>query len=409
MDFSEDQVKLYQQLVKKAVEFFSLYGYQELILPLLEEKDLFRKSVGQDTDIAQNQMMQIKDKDIVLRPEATAQIVRYYLQHRLDKKNGFYKFFYVGPMFRGEKPQRGRLRQFNHIGVEAVGSDSFCLDAEVIKLAVDIVEAAGLKRKDLQVNSLGCRKDKRALSDKIKKGLKKKENNLCADCRRRLEKNPLRVVDCKKDNCRKEVSFLGLGKTHLCPDCVNHFDSLLKALDALGVCYRHNPYLVRGLDYYTNTVFEITSQELGSQDALGAGGRYNDLFNQLGGINLPAVGFALGAERILLALERKSKPEKAPLVFVARGDNFLEEEALRLLSGLRKKNIACTCDFRKKSLKSQLRYTQKIGADYVIILGRDKLNKGKIILRNMKNSKQEEIKLKELPEKVKKLAGCKFL
>ncbi|MCF7873808.1 MAG: histidine--tRNA ligase [Candidatus Omnitrophica bacterium] len=400
IDFSPQQNFIYESLRNESIKLFNLYGYKQLILPFLEEKSLFIKSVGQTTDIVQSQMMKIEGKDIVLRPEGTAQVVRYYLQNRLDKKNSFYKFFYIGPMFRGERPQKGRLRQFNHVGAEVIGSNSFYLDAEIIMLALAIVDKIGLKEKKLQVNSLGCRKDKEKLSKYIKEKLKKQKNQLCPNCQRRIKKNPLRVIDCKRDSCRKIVNSLELEKGHLCSDCRNHFDNLLAVLDDLKIDYRYNPYLVRGLDYYTNTVFEITSNQLGSQDALGAGGRYNDLFNQLGNIEMPAVGFALGVERIMLALGQ-TKVKSFPLVFIARAGNELENELFSVLTKLRNSNIVSTCDFRKKSLKAQLRYGQKIGADFVVILGEEELRKDKVILKDMKKSKQEEVKLNQLTTKIK--------
>jgi histidyl-tRNA synthetase len=405
VDFSPQQNFIYESLRNESITLFGRYNYQQLILPLLEEKSLFIKGVGQTTDIVQSQMMKIEGKDIVLRPEGTAQIVRHYLQNRLDKKNSFYKFFYIGPMFRGERPQKGRLRQFNHVGAEIIGSNSFYLDAEVISLALKIVDSVGLTKKELQVNSLGCEDDKKKLSKYIKEKLRKQKSQLCTNCQKRIEKNPLRVIDCKRPECRKIVKSLKLDKDHLCPDCLNHFNNLLSVLDNLQIDYKYNPYLVRGLDYYTNTVFEITSSQLGSQDALGAGGRYNNLFNQLGGLDIPAVGFALGVERVMLALE-KIEVEPSPLVFVARVGSGLDEKAFSVLTNLRNSNIVSTCDFRKKSLKAQLRYGQKIGSNFVIILGEEELKEKKVILKDMKKSQQETVKLDQLittlKEKIKK-------
>ncbi len=406
IDFSREEVLIFEELRKKSIDLFNLYGYRQLILPLLEEKGLFIKSVGQGTDIAQNQMMQVAGKDIVLRPEATAQVVRYYLQERLDKKNGFYKFFYIGPMFRGERPQKGRLRQFNHIGAEVIGSDSFYLDAEVIKLAVCITDAIGVTEKKLQINSLGCKKDKDKLSAFVQKGLAKKKKSLCLSCQKRIEKNPLRVIDCKRSTCRDISASLGLGRQHLCFSCRDHLDNLFGVLNCLGLDYEYDPYLVRGLDYYTNTVFEITSTRLGSQDALGAGGRYNDLFKRLGNLNLPAVGFALGVERIMLILAEHLKSKEQPVIFVAQTGN-LEEKVFSLLSDLRKNNIACSCDFRQKSLKAQLRYAQKIESNFVIILGEKEFQKDKVILKRMEVGRQEEVELKSLIPKIKELSGQK--
>ncbi len=400
IDFSEREALIYEYLREKSLKFFKLYQYQQLILPLLEEESLFIKGVGQGTDIVQGQMMKIEGKSIVLRPEATAQIVRHYLQHRLDKKNNFYKFFYIGPMFRGERPQKGRLRQFNHIGAEAVGSNSFYLDAEIIKLALDIVNAAGIEKKELQINSLGCAQDKKKSAKKIKNDLAKDKKKLCSNCQKRLERNPLRVLDCKLPSCRKVAVNLELDKSHLCLDCRQHFENLLTLLDQLEVTYNYQPNLVRGLDYYTNTVFEITSSQLGAQDALGAGGRYNNLFHRLGAIEVPAVGFALGVERMILALDHFTKPKEIPSVFIAKA-GVLEREVFFLSAGLRRQGIASNFDFCGKSLKAQMRYAQKTGAELVVILGEKEFNKKEVILRDMKNSKQETVKLEELAARIR--------
>jgi histidyl-tRNA synthetase len=292
------------------------------------------------------------------------------------------------------------LRQFNHIGAEVVGSDSVYLDAEVIILALKIVDSIGLKKKQLQLNSLGCQADKKKLSKYIKEKLSKQKDKLCSACQKRIINNPLRVIDCKRDKCKRIVNSLKLGKEHLCFDCQNHFNNLLNVLDDLGINYKYNPFLVRGLDYYTHTVFEITSDQLGSQDALGAGGRYNNLFSQLGGVDIPAVGFALGIERVMLALGKKEQ-KRHPLVFIARAGKDLEKQGFLLLSELRANRIASSCDFRAKSLKAQLRYGQKIGAELVVILGEDELKENKVILKDMSKSEQETLKLKDLTTKIK--------
>lgn len=402
VDFSPSQTLIYQKLYGQACRLFTVYGYKQLFLPLLEEKKLFLKGVGANTDIVEKQMMKIEGKDIVLRPEATAQVVRHYLQHRLDKKNEFYKFFYIGPMFRGERPQKGRLRQFNHIGAEVIGSGSFYLDAEVINLANQILIKAGISQKQLQVNSLGCQKDKIKFGQFIKSKLAKKKEALCPNCQKRLETNPLRVVDCKKNSCKKIIADLNWGKEHLCPDCRADFDNLLTALDSLGLDYDYNPCLVRGLDYYTNTVFEFVSVDLGAQDALGAGGRYNNLFNRLGKIDLPAVGFALGVERVMLLLEGKTKIKEPGAVFLARAGE-VDNTAFLVLADLREKGIVSDCDFRDKTLKAQLRYAQKNGFKFVVIIGEQETAKNQAVLRNMEDSTQETIDLTCLPEKLKSL------
>ncbi|MCF7908834.1 MAG: histidine--tRNA ligase [Candidatus Omnitrophica bacterium] len=398
LDFDASQALTFRAISDEAQRIFGLYGYQEIILPLLEEKDLFIRGVGQGTDIVERQMFKIEGKDVVLRPEGTAQVVRYYLQNSLHKKSDFHKFFYVGPMFRGERPQKGRLRQFHHLGAEAIGSDSFYLDAEMILLSLEILDSVGIKEKKLLINSLGCKKDKDAFSRLLKESLTKAKKQLCEDCLRRSEVNPLRVLDCKKEECRKQVkSFIGQdgSSNHLCSDCSKNYKNLTNLLKDLGVKYVHEPYLVRGLDYYTNTVFEITSSRLGAQSAIGAGGRYNNLIDALGGPSKPAIGFALGVERILLALDKKDDQPKVD-VFIAIAGEDLREPAFKILNSLRKEGIISDYDYCQKSLKGQLRFAQKNGARYVVIVGDDEFKQGCVLLKDMEKGSQKQVKIGDL-------------
>jgi len=401
LDFGPAESSSFQKVASAAKEIFELFGYQEIILPLLEERELFIKGVGSGTDIVDRQMFKIEDKDIVLRPEGTAQVVRYYLQNALYKQGDFHKFFYSGAMFRGERPQKGRLRQFHHLGAEAIGSDSFYLDAEMIDLSLRILEAAGIKEKKLMINSLGCPDDKEKFSRLLKGDLEKRKSRLCEDCQRRLEKNPLRVLDCKKEECSKQVrGFMHAetgGKEYLCKECFDKYKNLLNLLEGLGIKYEHNSCLVRGLDYYTNTVFEITSPKLGSQDAIGAGGRYNNLIHSLGGPQIPAVGFALGVERILLVLGEAREARKTD-VFVAVVEKDLFSVAFKILNNLRKKALSADCDYNQKSLKGQLRVAQKIGVRYVIIVGSEELKEDCVILKDMEKGTQEKIKIDRIIE-----------
>ncbi|MDD4955898.1 MAG: histidine--tRNA ligase, partial [Candidatus Omnitrophica bacterium] len=312
-DFNPDEAFLFNKIAEKGRHIFNIYGYEEIILPILEEEGVFIRSVGETTDIVEKQIFRIAkrtetDSDIVLRPEGTAQVVRFYLEHALNKQSDFHKFSYIGPMFRGERPQKGRLRQFYHIGAEAIGSDSIFLDAEMISMSLRILDEIGIEEKKLHINTLGCQADKERFMELLKKDLSARRNELCEDCKRRLDKNPLRILDCKEETCKKIATSFCLaetsGKTYLCNDCSNKFQELLKVLKSQNIAYIYNPCLVRGLDYYTNTVFEIKSASLGSQDAIGAGGRYNNLIKNLGGPEIPACGFALGVERIILALNK---------------------------------------------------------------------------------------------------------
>ena len=394
-DFDAPQSFIFQKINQKARDIFKVFGYDELMLPILEEKDLFIKGVGETTDIVEKQMFKIEDKDIVLRPEGTAQVVRYYLQNSLYRKSNFHKFFYTGAMFRGERPQKGRLRQFHHIGAEAIGSDNFFVDAEIITLSLQILDAVGVKNRELKINTLGCEADKLKFANYIKKKLTAQKDGLCDDCKKRLDKNPLRVIDCKREQCKKIVRSLDLESVEFCSNCKEEFRKLLSLLDDLGVQYTYTPYLVRGLDYYTNTVFEITSSRLGSQDAIGAGGRYNNLVKFLGGPDIPATGFALGVERILLVLGDLAGEEKLDL-FIAVTDNSFAKDGFNILMKLRKENISCDYDYCGRSLKSQLRFAQKKGAKYVVIIGEQESKNNALILKNMEESTQEVIKQSDL-------------
>ena len=401
-DFSPSQAFSFNNIINKARDIFSLRGYEEIILPALEEAGVFVRGVGKTSDIVEKQMFKVirsgsdaTRQEIVLRPEGTAQVVRYYLQNHLYNQSSLSKLFYIGAMFRGERPQRGRLRQFNHIGAEVIGSASIEFDVEIIVIALKILDAAGIKDRQLQLNTLGCHDDKENFSKNLKLSLAKEKSHLCEDCQRRLDINPLRILDCKREGCRKIASSLGKSQQHLCKDCLDQFEKIRSMLDALGIKYNHNPLLVRGLDYYTNTVFEITSSKLGSQDALGAGGRYNSLIKDMGGPDIAATGFALGIERMLLCLPESSFSPKAK-VYVLCANEELRQDALKMTEKIRGHGIAAdTADFAK-SLKAQLRYAQKKGACVVVILAEEEDKAGKCILKDMEASTQKVIKKEEV-------------
>lgn len=401
IDFYPPYSNLFQSITDKAKELFQSFGYQEIILPVLEEEAVFARSIGEVSDIVEKQMFRIKDKNIVLRPEATAQVVRFYLEHGLYKQGDFHKFFYIGAMFRGEKPQKGRLRQFHHIGAEALGADSPYIDFEIIKLATLILESCGVKDFSLKINSLGCKEDKRRLVVMLKEKLVGYKDKLCFLCKQRLEKNPLRVLDCKNIGCKELTSSLTLGKEHLCDECSHNFKELLTLMEEFNVSYVYDPKLVRGLDYYTNTVFELESSRLGAQSACGGGGRYNDLVKNLGGPHIPAVGFALGLERIMLLL-KKPQSVSSSLVFVAYTSSAVRKEAFKILDMLRENRVMSDTSFKNKSLKSQLRFAQKIGAKFTVIVGDKELGENQVILRDMERSLQERIEISQL---LKKLAS----
>ena len=404
-DILPEESSKWQTIESKARKIFSLFGFEEIRTPLIEDAKLFARSLGDFTDIVQKQMFLIqKETDtFVLRPEATASIVRAYVEHDLYNISNVCKFYYMGPMFRAERPQKGRLRQFHHIGAEAIGSANPLLDAELIVLATRIITELGLSDFELVVNTLGCQDDKKKMSISLKEKLLPHKDSFCKDCVSRIDKNIFRVLDCKNPQCKEIIKSLSWAQTHICPDCQKHFESVLAALDAFGVRYKVNPLLVRGLDYYTRTVFEITSNELGAQDALGAGGRYDNLVEELGGPSRGAIGFALGVERLLLACREKT-PEAAPsslaCYIVPLGDAALKK-SLSVLNDLRNAGIASDLDYLDGSLKARLRRADKKNPKYCLIIGDNELIKGVGILKNMKESTQEEVALADLINKIK--------
>ncbi len=395
VDFYPPHSSLLQHIASQARDILCRYGYQEIMLPILEPKDVFARGVGQTSDIVERQMFQIKDKDVVLRPEGTAQVVRSYIENSLYKQSGFHKFFYIGPMFRGERPQKGRLRQFHHIGAEVFGIEAPSIDAEIITLGYAILRQCGIKNITLKLNSLGCSSDKEKFTEYLKKQLESKSGDLCPLCQKRVNKNPLRVLDCKERSCRKIVTSLAVNDEHLCKACRHHFSRVKDILGIFEVPFTQDPYLVRGLDYYTNTVFEFVSSDLGAQDACGAGGRYNNLVQTLGGPAVPAIGFALGVERMMLICP---VPEGTRVirVFVAFTANEFADEALRIVNDLRRQQIASDLTHKPKSLKSQLRVAERLGAEFVVILGEAERKEGCLSLRNMRESTQQKIPVDNL-------------
>jgi histidyl-tRNA synthetase len=397
----------WRRIEESSRKIFGLFGYHEIRTPIMEETELFSQTIGEDTDIVKKEMFSFVDRgerNITLRPEGTAPIVRSYLENNLDKTEGFQKLCYIGPMFRAERPQAGRLRQFHQIGAEAIGSIHPALDAEIISLMVNILEATGVKKYQLKLNNLGCREDKKKLSKLLKTLFSAHQKaSLCDDCKRRLETNPLRVLDCKKPDCKMIVRGVFKGEEFLCDDCKAHFAQTLAYLDSIHIPYIIDPYIVRGLDYYTRTVFEVTHAGLGSQDALGAGGRYDNLMRDMGGPELGACGFALGVERLMLALEGSGSVAKKDALdaFIATIGKGAYAKAFALLDELRKAGVACDMDYEDKSLKAQMRSADKSGAPLAIIVGEDELAKGEAVVRDMRTNEQAGVKLGDLVNTVK--------
>ncbi|NQT07055.1 MAG: histidine--tRNA ligase [Candidatus Omnitrophica bacterium] len=404
-DILPEEVLLWQYIEKAAKDLFALFGYGEIRTPILEEGSLFTKSIGESTDIVQKEMYAFKDKGgrhVSMRPEGTAPIVRAYIENNLDKAESLTKLYYIGPMFRSERPQAGRQRQFSQIGVEAIGSDSPYIDAEVIALIKLYLERIGLSGYTIKINTLGCSKDKTNIRKALQKFLKDKTNLLCKDCKARYKKNILRIFDCKEDGCKAVLRTAPKIIDNICSDCKDHFDNVKNALDALKVPYSVDPYIVRGLDYYTRTAFEVTHPNLGAQDAIGAGGRYDNLVRDTGGPKAGACGFALGQDRLILALGKEGSALPALGVYIAVLGEEARREGFRLCNELRSNGVSSQMDYQERSLKAQMRQANKKGSKYVAIIGEDELQKGIIVLRDMSNGTQKEIKKDSFVEEAKK-------
>ncbi|MDP3791995.1 MAG: histidine--tRNA ligase [Candidatus Omnitrophota bacterium] len=403
-DILPSQAPLWQQTEKAARAVLHLYNYEEIRTPIIEETALFIKNIGQDTDIVSKEMFSFVDRgerNISLRPEGTAPIMRSYIENNLDKASQFQKLYYIGPFFRAERPQAGRLRQFHQIGVEAIGSLSPAIDAEVISLAARLLDSAGISGYKIKLNNLGCKEDKKNLSKMLKSAFDDaKGAHLCDDCKNRIKMNPLRVLDCKNDGCRESVRKIFKEADFICSDCRAHFDKAIKLVSGLGINYELDPYIVRGLDYYTRTVFEITHEGLGSKDAIGAGGRYDNLSLDMGGPDVGSCGFALGVDRMMIVL-KEAAAKKELNVFIATIGEAAHSKAFELLNDLRKDGVSCDMDFEGKSLKAQMRAADGAGAKFVLIVGEDEIAKGEAALRNMNTKEQTAVKFDEIITTIK--------
>jgi len=403
-DILPDEVGIWQRLEEISRKIFSLYNFREIRPPLIEEAALFNRSLGESAEIVQKQMFLIQNKDetYALRPEGTASIVRAYIENNLQKLGGFAKFYYIGPMFRLERPQKGRLRQFHHIGAEAIGSLKPELDIEMLSLADNLLRNFSIEGYKIKLNTLGCANDKDKLVETLRKNLKNKTAALCPECNKRLSINPLRILDCKNEPCKEVVQGLKIANEYLCADCKKHFNKVREGLDSLKIGYEVSPHLVRGLDYYTGTVFEISHNELGAQDAIGAGGRYNNLVQELGGTqSLGAIGFAFGVERLLLASQKKEVPLEKKLVYLITLGDKARSYGLKLLAELRENNIPSDTDYENKSIKGALRQANDLGARMVLIIGDNELAKGVITLKDMLSGEQKEIKAEDILKEIK--------
>jgi len=401
-DILPSQIDYWYYTEKIIKEVLQNYGYREIRTPAFEHTELFVRGIGDTTDIVNKEMFTFQDRkgrSLTLRPEGTAPVVRAYLEHHLERGNPLTKLFYLGSMFRCEKPQAGRYRQFNQFGLEAIGSQLPLVDFEIISASLSIYQKLGLKNLNLLINSVGCQKCRPRYLNVLRDYFRDKREYLCVDCSERFEKNPLRILDCKNKQCQLEIKNSPSIFDYLCEDCIEHFKKLTEYLDSLQIKYEVNPLLVRGLDYYTKTAFEIISGELGSQNAVGGGGRYDYLVEALGGKHTPAVGFAAGIERIITTM-KKQKIE-IPLwngikVFVATTTPKDITDALKITEMIREEGINTEMDFLEKSLKAQMRLANKLNVSFVIIVGEEELKEQKVVIKNMSNGEQEKISISQI-------------
>ena len=383
------------------------FGYSEIRTPIFEHTELFQRGIGEGTDVVDKEMYTFTDRgerSITLRPENTASAVRAYLQNKLYAQSNLVKLFYIGSMFRYDRPQAGRMREFHQFGVEALGEANPAVDAEVILLAMNLLEGLGLKDLELSINSVGCPKCRSKYRTMLQDFFRDKLEDLCEDCRSRFERSPLRILDCKKDSDKPYMADAPKITDCLCDECAEHFAKLKDLLTSAGISFTHDPRLVRGLDYYTKTAFEIKYPPLGAQSAVAGGGRYDGLIEEMGGNPTPAVGFATGLERLLLALESQNLlPEKNRSVdayVVALGETA-QAEGFKLLNSLRQQGLSAAMDFAGRSMKAQMKQANKLGAKYSVILGEDEISEGVVMLRSMEDSSQAKVPMNQVAEKIK--------
>ena len=397
----------YWRYVEKTItEITRLYGYQRIDTPVFEDTGLFRRSAGDYTDIVQKEMYTFDDRggnSLTLKPEGTPAVCRAYIQHGMYNLPQPVKLYYVSPIFRYDRPQAGRYRQHYQFGAEAIGEGDPALDAEVIDMAWQFYTSLGLARLSLQLNSIGCKVCRPGYLAALK-DYYAGYDNLCNDCKARLEKNPLRLLDCKQASCQGIAESAPRNTEHLCDACTAHFSQLKEYLKLLQIPFSLNHRLVRGLDYYTRTVFEIQPEEEGGQSTIGGGGRYDDLIEELGGKPTPGIGFATGIERIILNLKQQGfiAPETPGLrVLIAFMGEKAREEAIKLAAQLRRSGISAAAAAGVKSRKAQLRQANALNVPYAVILGEDELKAGTVTLRDMAGARQETLNLADLPERLK--------
>lgn len=402
LDFLPEQTEKLQKIEKEIRDLCLYYNYGEIRTPTFEHTELFVRGVGESTDIVEKEMYTFTDRgnrSITLRPEGTAPVVRAFVENRLYSNMQPTKLFYIGPMYRYDRPQAGRYRQFHQFGVEVLGSNNAAVDVEVISLAVKLFERLGLKNLSLYLNSVGCSECRPAYKEKLKNYLKENIQSFCSTCRERHKLNPLRVFDCKNSECKEAISQAPRVTLYLCNNCLNHFNEVCKMLDLLEIEYVIDEMLVRGLDYYTSTTFEILVDEIGAQSAICGGGRYDKLVEECGGPDTPGIGFAVGIERLLLAVSDSDKHLKPPLekkFFIVNIGKEAKKEAAKLVNRLRDNSFSADMDYLDRSVKAQFKFANRINSTHVIVLGEDEIISGNVTVKNMRTGNEDKVEINNI-------------
>ena len=402
-DIIGEEAKKYIYISNVAQKMFENYGYNFVKTPIFEETELFKRGIGEATDVVEKEMYTFKDKgdrSITLRPENTASLVRCYLENAIYNKEDISRFYYNGSMFRYERPQAGRQREFNQIGLEVFGEKSPKVDAEVIAIGYKFLEKLGISDLEVKINSVGSKESRTIYREKLIEHFSKHLDDMCDDCKDRINRNPLRLLDCKVDKDKDFYKSAPNIIDFLFEDERKHYEDVKKYLDVFGIKYTEDPTLVRGLDYYSSRVFEIVTNKLGSQGTVLGGGRYDNLLKELGDKDIPAVGFATGVERIMMLLG-ENYPKNNPDVYIAWLGENTSETALKIAESLRDNDIKVYIDYSEKGMKSHMKKADKLSVRYCIILGEDELNKGIVLLKDFSTREQKEVKIEEIVNQIK--------
>jgi len=412
-DILPDEVKIWQHIEKTAKKILEDFGFKEIRLPVMERSELFARSIGENTDIVEKEMYTFPDRKgdlVTLRPEATASVVRSYIQHKMYAQDPVKKFYTIGPMFRRERPQKGRFRQFYQINAEVFGIASPLIDAQLIFIITNLFSRLNVEDSHVHMNSLGCPDCRPVFTKNLLDFIARAAKNLCSDCLRRHKKNPLRVLDCKVSSCREAMFDAPSIADFLCNECSNHFAAVKNALNRLDIKYVVDKRLVRGLDYYTRTTFEVQTGSLGAQNAIAGGGRYDGLVKMLGGADQPATGFAIGFDRLVeIVRQNKYKLSAEPDLFLAALGEKSIDIGFELVCALALKGIRAEMDFSDKSLKSQMKLADRLCARYVLILGEKELEEGSAVLRCMSTKEQKAVAVNGIVENIKSIINRKCL